>query len=182
MRHAIYYILYTYIYIYIYMYVYICMYIWIYDIYHWRILWSSHRKLAWLHLHICIFYIYIYIYILYIYIYLYFIYIYIYYEYYSYNISRNFIILLLCPFSKVSHPLSLRTRYATHTAFTKKYTVEESISCAIFFLQLCGWVQKQPFGRAPKGTCYYMMRKALKNSNREVHFLVRAQFTGLQCW
>ena len=69
-----------------------------------------------------------------------------------------------------------------YIAFTKKCTVEESISCTIFFLQLCGWVQKQPFGGAPRSTCYYMMRKYLKNSSREIHFLVRVQFTGLQCW
>ena len=67
-------------------------------------------------------------------------------------------------------------------AFTKKCFVEESISCSILFLRLCGCVQKQPFGGAPESTCYYMTRKAFKNSSREVHVLVRAQFTGLQCW
>ena len=30
--------------------------------------------------------------------------------------------------------------------------VEESISCTLFFLQLCGCVQKQPYGGAPKST------------------------------
>ena len=30
--------------------------------------------------------------------------------------------------------------------------------------------------------CYYMMRKPFKNSSWEVHFLVRVQLTGLQCW
>ena len=67
-------------------------------------------------------------------------------------------------------------------AFTKKCTAEESISCTIFFLRLCDWVQKQPFGGAPESTCCYMMRKAFKNSSREVHFSVMAQFTDMQCW
>ena len=31
--------------------------------------------------------------------------------------------------------------------------VGESISCTLFFLQLCGCVQNQPFGGAPKSTC-----------------------------
>ena len=67
-------------------------------------------------------------------------------------------------------------------AFVRKCTVEESISCTIFFLRLCDCVQKQPFGGSPESTCYYMMRKAFKNSSREVHCLVRAQFTGLERW
>ena len=67
-------------------------------------------------------------------------------------------------------------------AFAKKCIIEESISCTILFLRLCGCVQKQLFGGAPESKCYYMMRKALKNYIREVHLLVRAQFTGLQCW
>ena len=37
---------YLYIYIYIYIYIYTCIYI--YGIHHWRILWSSSRKLAWM--------------------------------------------------------------------------------------------------------------------------------------
>ena len=78
--------------------------------------------------------------------------------------------------------LQVKLIWRNNTVFTKKNTVEESISCTIFFLQLCGWVQKQPFGGAPKGTCYNMMRKAFKNPSREVHFLLMAQFTGLQCW
>ena len=65
---------------------------------------------------------------------------------------------------------------------TKKCTVEELISCTMFFLRLCGWVQKQPFGGASESTCYYMMRKSFKNSSTEVHFLVRVQLTDLQCW
>ena len=55
-------------------------------------------------------------------------------------------------------------------AFTKKCTVDESISCRIFFLLLCGCIQKQPFGGASESTSYSMMRKAFKNSSREVHF------------
>ena len=60
-------------------------------------------------------------------------------------------------------------------AFAKKCTVEESISCTIFFLFLCGCVQKLPFGGAPESTRYYMMRNFFKNSSREVNLLVRAQ-------
>ena len=30
-----------------------------------------------------------------------------------------------------------------------------------------------------ENACYFMMRKALKNSSREVYFLVRVQVTGL---
>ena len=69
-----------------------------------------------------------------------------------------------------------------NVAFARKCTLEESILCKMFFLRLCGCVQKQPFGGAPERTCYYMMGKAFKNSSREIHFLLRAQFTGLQCW
>ena len=32
-------------------------------------------------------------------------------------------------------------------------TVEQSISCILFFFQLCGWVQKQLFGGARESTC-----------------------------
>ena len=48
--------------------------------------------------------------------------------------------------------------------------LEESISCTLFFLKLCGWVQKQPFGGAPKSTCYYMMKKDMKNSSNRCSF------------
>ena len=65
-------------------------------------------------------------------------------------------------------------------SFIKERTVEESISCTIFFLRLCGCVQKQLFGGALESTFYYMKRKAFKNPNREVDVLVRAQVTGLQ--
>ena len=77
--------------------------------------------------------------------------------------------------------LQMKLFLRNNIAFAKKCTVEESISCTIF-LQLSGCVQKQPFGGAPQSMFYYMMRKTFKNSSREVHFLVRAQFTGLQCW
>ena len=66
-------------------------------------------------------------------------------------------------------------------SFHEEVYLEESISCTLFFLKLCGWVQKQPFGGALKSMCYYMMKKDLKNSSIDVHFSVRAQFTGLQC-
>ena len=38
-------------------------------------------------------------------------------------------------------------------AFTN-ITVEESISCTLFFLQLSGCVQKQPFEGVPENMCY----------------------------
>ena len=78
--------------------------------------------------------------------------------------------------------LQMKLFLRNNIAFTKKRTVEESISCTILFLRLCCCVQKQPFGGAPESMCYSMMRKAFKNSSRGVHFLVRAQFTDLQCW
>ena len=78
--------------------------------------------------------------------------------------------------------LQMKLFLRNNIVVTKKYTVEELISCTIFFLRLCGWVQKQPFGGAPESICYYMKRKAFKNSSTEVHFLVRAQLTDLQCW
>ena len=77
--------------------------------------------------------------------------------------------------------LQMKLFLGNNIAFTKKCTVEEPISCTTFLLRLCGCVQKQPFGGAPESTCYYMIRKAFKNSSREGYFLVTAQFTGLQC-
>ena len=83
--------------------------------------------------------------------------------------TKKGIIYLLVPYLKLTFP-----------NFTSQLmsAVEESVSCT-FFLQLCGCVQKQPFGGAPKSTCN---EKRLQNSSREVHFSIRVQFTGLQCW
>ena len=72
--------------------------------------------------------------------------------------------------------LQMKLFLGNNIAFTKKCTVEEPISCTTFLLRLCGCVQKQSFGGAPESTCYYMIRKAFKNSSREGYFLVTAQF------
>ena len=78
--------------------------------------------------------------------------------------------------------LQMKLSLQNNIAFTKKGTVEEWISWTIFFLRLCYCVQKQPFGRTPENTSNYMLKKAFQNSSKEVHFSVRVQFTGLQCW
>ena len=57
----------------------------------------------------------------------------------------------------------------------KMCAVKESISCTIFFLRLCGCVQKQPFAEPPESTCCYEFQQRSS-------ILVRVQIAGLQCW
>ena len=89
--------------------------------------------------------------------------------YFCQSLKKSEISVIINLFTSV---LQMKLFLQNNIAFTKKCAVKESISCTIFSLLLCGCVQKQSFRGAPEITCYYMIRKAFKNSSREVHFLV----------
>ena len=50
--------------------------------------------------------------------------------------------------------LQMKLFLQNNIAFTKKCAVNESISCKILFLRLCGCVQRKPFGGPLESTCY----------------------------
>ena len=84
--------------------------------------------------------------------------------------TKKCIIYLLVLYSKLTFP-----------NFTSQLmsTVEESISWHYFSCSCAAVFRSSHLEGLRK---VRVMRKDLKNSSRQVHFSIRVQFTGLQCW